>query len=84
MPDLKRKDKVYYARILPLSATYEICELIVRTVEEDWFVGVDKQDKHAYLFNYDKLNKTVFTNRKDALNKVKLAESQRKDGGNIE
>ena len=83
MPDLNRKDKVYYARIIPESGTYEICELIVRTVMDDWFVGIDKQDKHAYLFNYDKLNKTIFFNRKDALNKVKQAE-KRKDGDGIE
>lgn len=83
MPNLNRKDKVYYARIIPASGTYEICELIVRTVMDDWFVGIDKQDKHAYLFNYDKLNKTVFFNRKDALNKVKQVE-RRKDGDSVE
>lgn len=47
--DLKPKDKLYYARILPRVGIYEVCELILRTVRNDWFVGIDKRDKHAFL-----------------------------------
>ena len=31
----------------------------------------------AYLFSYDDLNKTVFIQRKDALNKVEEAEKEK-------
>jgi len=48
-----------------------LCELTIRTVEEDYFVGVDKQDKHAYLLNNSSYNKTVFKDRKTALKMVK-------------
>lgn len=82
MSELKRKDKVYYAKIIPSLSTYDVCDLIVRTVEENWFVGIDNQDKHAYLFNDSDINKVVFKNRKDALNKVKLAELNKKESDN--
>ena len=79
MPQLKRKDIVYYARIIPNTGIYEVCELIVRTVADDYFAGMDKRDKRTYLFGYNAIGNTVFINRKDALNKVKIAESNKKD-----
>lgn len=36
---LKRKDVVYYARIQPSLGVYDVLELIVRTVETDWFTA---------------------------------------------
>ena len=77
--DLKVKDVVYYARIIPTSDIYDVYELVVRTVEEDWFVGIEKRDKHAYLFRNTDIDKVVFKNRKKALNKVLAAEANKKD-----
>lgn len=79
MPQLKRKDIVYYARIIPNTGIYEVCELIIRTVADDYFAGMDKRDKRTYLFGYNAIDNTVFVDRKDALNKVKIAESNKKD-----
>lgn len=76
---MKKKDIVYYARIIPNSDTYDVCELIIRTVENDWFVGIDKRDKHAYLFSNNALDKDVFYDRKCALKKVKEAEKNKKN-----
>lgn len=78
MSDLKRKDIIYYARIIPASSIYDVCELILRTVESNWFVGIDKRDKRAYIFNDSDINKIVFKNRKDALKKVLEAEANKK------
>lgn len=75
---MKRLDTVYYARILDQVATYEICELRIRTIEDDYFVGIDKRDKHAYLFSNDELNKKVFYNRSDALRIIKEAEKNKR------
>ena len=72
--DLQKHKTVYYARIVPQTYIYEVCELLIRTVEETYFVGIDKRDKHAYLFLYSDINNTVFENRKEALKKVKDAE----------
>ena len=76
---LKKKDIVYYARIIPNTGIYEVCELIIRTVADDYFAGMDKRDKRTYLFGYNAIDDTVFVDRKDALSKVKIAESNNKD-----
>lgn len=78
MNNLKKKDMVYYARIMPSLGIYDICELKVRTITDTYFVGVDKRDKHAYIFNNNSINKVIFIDRKDALKLVKEAEKNRK------
>ncbi len=74
MVQLKKEDRLYYARIIPKTRIYEVCEVIVRTVKDTWFVTVDKRDKRAYLFNNSDFNKIVFEDRNVALSKVKEAE----------
>lgn len=74
---LKRGDIVFYARILPYVNVYEVCELIIRSIQETYFVGVDKRDKRAYLFGYSALDKNVFKHRKDALETVIVAEENK-------
>ena len=75
--DLHKGSVVYYARLIPKNHIYEVCELKIRTVEDTWFVGVDKRDKHAYLLNITDVNQTVFVKRQDALALAKVA--QKKD-----
>lgn len=74
MSELKKKDVVYYTRIIPASGIYDLYELKIRTVEEDWFVGIEKRDKQAFLFYNSELNRTVFKDRNAALEKIKAAE----------
>ena len=69
--NLHKGSVVYYARLIPKNHVYEVCELKIRTVEDTWFVGVDKRDKHAYLLNTADINQTVFEKRQDALSLVK-------------
>ena len=75
--NLHKKDIIYYAHIIPQLGVYDVCEIIIRTIEKDYFAGIDKHDKRAYLFSYDDFTKTVFLQRKDALNKVKEAEKDK-------
>lgn len=72
--NIKKGMIVYYARILRQVGIYEVCELKIRTVEETYFCGSDKHDKHAYLFSYNKLNKLIFNNRQECLNIILDAE----------
>ena len=67
-------DIVYYARIMPTLGIYDVCELKIRTVADTYFVGTDKRDKRAYLFSYNAVGKCIFSNRKDAVEKVIMAE----------
>lgn len=76
---LKKKDKVYYARIIPTVGIYEVCELKIRTVKDNWFVGVDKRDKRAYLFANSEIDNLVFMDRNRALEKVQIAETSKKN-----
>lgn len=74
---MNKNDVVYYARILPTTGVYEVHELLIRTANDSWFVGMDKKDKHTYLFYEKDIGKTIFSQRKDALNKVKDAEKNK-------
>lgn len=67
---LKKGDILYCSRILPNVQIFEVCELKIRTISDTWFVGIDKRDKHAYLFSHNKINEDVFFNRNEALLKV--------------
>lgn len=75
---VKKKDKLYYAQILPRVGVYNVLEIIVRSVYDTYFVGIEKRDKHAYLFDFKELNKTIFTNRKEALDIVQIAEDNKR------
>ena len=67
-------DVVYYARIMPTLGIYDVCELKIRTITDTYFVGMDKRDKRAYLFSYNAVGKYIFSNRKDAVEKVIVTE----------
>ena len=79
----KKGDIVFYARCIPENGLYEVCELKIRTVnqEEGWVVGVDKRDKRAYLLTKDEISKRVFEERKDALDMVLLEEDKNRSNG---
>ena len=80
MKVLNKGDILYFSRIIPKTGIYDVCELYICTVEETYFVGIDKKDKQAHIFGYDRINEDIFDNRKDALNKVQRAEKNKKYG----
>ena len=82
MKNINKKDTAYYARIIPNAGIYEVCELIIRTVEDSFFVGIDKRDKHAYLFSYEDIDNIVFISKKDALIRVKECEENKREISN--
>ena len=74
---LKKSDIVYHARILPTVGMYDLDELKIRTIEDTYFVGVEKRNKTAFLLPYSSIGKTVFLNRKEALQKIREAEKNK-------
>ena len=74
---IHKRDTVYYTRIFPTLGIYDLEELQIRTVTDDYFVGTEKRTKKAYLFSYDLIDKTVFINRKEAVDKIKEAEKNK-------
>lgn len=43
MKVLNKGDILYFSRIIPKTGIYDVCELYIRTVEETYFVGIDKK-----------------------------------------
>ena len=81
MDDFEKGTIVYYAQILPTGDVYEVLTLKLRTVDKvaRWFVGTDVKTKAAFLFNECDIGIAVFTDRKEALEKVKEAKKNRKE-----
>lgn len=75
---VNRGTRLYYSRIMPNVGIYEIIDLKVRTVGEDWFSATEEKTKHAFIFNEKDFERTVFLNRNDALALVKESEKHGK------
>ena len=69
---------MFWARTHPQTGIYEVCELTVRTVYPECFVGVDKESKRAHIISYDECDETVFDDRNLAVKVVKEAEKDKK------
>ena len=74
---IKKKDILYYAQILPKVGIYNVCEMIVCTLYEDYFACMDKREKKRYLFDYSDIDKILFANRLEALTLVTDAEKDK-------
>ena len=72
-------DVVFWARVHPETGIYEVCELRVRTVYPDCFVGVDKDSRRAFILSYEECDTTVFEDRRLAVSLVKEAEKKKKE-----
>lgn len=81
MSTLKLKDKVYYARIIPSSFVFDVLELQVRTVDDGWYVGIEKRDKQAFLFLEEDIGSKIFIKRADCLKVGNNAEKNYKTTG---
>lgn len=73
---IKKGEKIYYARALQKVDIYELCELNIRTVKENWFAAYEDKSKQVFLFSNKDIGNIVFTIRKDAL--VRLNETKKK------
>lgn len=72
---MKKGDIYFFARILR-TGVFEVCEIRINSVTDEYFTGVDKKDGRTYLFDYPDLNTVVFKEREDALNLVKMEEDK--------
>ena len=74
---MKKGDRFYYARIMPSTGIYEVCDLKIRTISGDRIACLEDRTKHVFLFGLNSIGKNLFSNRKDALNKVIEAEKNK-------
>ena len=75
---VRKNDVFYYTRIIPNCGIYDVLEIKIRSVYEDYFVGMEKRDKHVFLFYYSNIDKILFRDRKIAINKVNEAEKNKR------
>ena len=80
--EIKPKQHLFYAQILPPVGEYNVLEMIVCTLYPTYFAAMEKHDKHRYLFNYEDVGRTIFFNRSECLEKVKYAEAYGKKVSN--
>ena len=73
---VKKGNACYYAQCLDSAGVFEVLELKLRTVIQNWFVGVENRTNHAYLFTEKAIDKTVFFDRDEALEVVKKAQAK--------
>lgn len=76
---MKKGNIYYYARIIPNAGIYDLLEIKIRSVYETYFVGIERRNKQAFLFNYSDIDKILFVDRKIALKVVKEAEKNKKE-----
>lgn len=79
--ELTRGDKVYYARALIPVDIFDLYDLKVRTVGNDWFTAYEDKSNQVFLFNEKDIGETVFKNRKEALENLNEKKKNRKKIG---
>lgn len=65
--NLKKKDQIFYLRKLPEQEINEILRLTIRTVTDEYFVGIEEKEQHAFLFHYSDIGRIVFKTYGEAL-----------------
>lgn len=75
---MQKGEKIYYARIHSSVGLYEVYDLKIRMVEENWFSATDKRTQKAFIFSNKDIGKTVFFDRGEALQLVLKAEEGKK------
>lgn len=76
---MEKGDVVYYCEVVPNCSLYEILDLTIRTVGENYWVGVDEKTKQAHMFTPDMIDVYVFRHRSDALEALKVFRGKNDD-----
>ena len=69
---MEKGDRYYLCDVVPNCNTYEVIELIIRTIGDGWYVGVDEKTKQAHMFKDEMIAEYVFQHRVDAVEALKV------------
>ena len=69
---MEKGDQVCFCSVVPSCGIYEILDLTIRTVSDDYYVGTDEKTKQAHLFKEDMIDKYVFRHRSDAVEALNI------------
>lgn len=76
MDGINKGQELYYAQIMERFGYYNVIDLKVRSIGDNWLVAIEKNSPKAYCFNEHDFGEILFTDRLEALNKVKVAEGK--------
>ena len=80
MNDLKRHDKVLFARIMPRLGYYELHECVVATIHTDDYCTIcDVKTKQSFLMHKPRAEEVLFHDRKLAVKYIKEQKELNKD-----
>lgn len=68
--ELQKGDNVYYVRVMPSANYYEIHELVMVSVSDNYCSGTEKKTKQSFLFQKSNVENLLFHNRYEALQKL--------------
>lgn len=60
------------SQLLTIAPTGSLSTMLM----DNWFCGVDKKDKRAYLISFNEIDENVFEDRKIALKRIHNAEQK--------
>ena len=74
---MRNGDIVYLARTIPVCGIYEVLELKIVTVADNYMIGTDVETKTSFPFSKDDINKRVFTSYEEAKKTVEILRKEK-------
>ena len=74
---MRNGDIVYLARAIPVCGIYEVLELKVTTITDNYIIGTDVETKTSFPFSKDDINKRVFTSYEEAKKTVDILRKEK-------
>ena len=79
--EIKKKDTVLFARVIPKIGYYELLELYIVSVYSDYVTGTDKKTKQTFCFGKNLAQNVLFKDRKKAIAYLNKKEQENKKKG---
>lgn len=67
---MKNGDIVYLARVIPVCNIYEVLELKIVTITDNYIIGADVETRMSFPFSKNDIDKRVFISYNEAKEKV--------------
>lgn len=74
---MRSGDIVYLARAIPLCNIYEVLELKVTTITDNYIIGTDVETRTSFPFSKNDINKRVFISYDEAKNAIQTLRKEK-------
>ncbi|MBQ4523570.1 MAG: hypothetical protein IJA10_11565 [Lachnospiraceae bacterium] len=76
LDELKKHDKVFFARTMPKLGYYEIFDCVVVDIDEKYCIVSDTKTKQSFLIHNSRAEEVLFKDRKLAVKYLKEEEQK--------